>query len=394
MSHQPHFHSVHHVLNHHQGQYAHYVGPSTFSQTQSTSTSPSNSTSISNNNTNSNSTNPAPRVNSPISKTAPQSVLNNAQRSSSTSTFRVTMPSTPTTVAPQDTTTQRQYMSQYVPSYEYRHYQTLSATTSTAPESSVAPRATTLTPTPAPAPVAAPAPAPAPAPSTIFVLCPKLPPSFFASLSFRSSPWNQAALVSSRIRSMILVSSGIWNRSSGTTERKTHVGAVLITTMMAKFINLPVFQRLRSIKQLGTAYYVWAGASHNRFGHCIALQRSQPELRITDRDVQCVTLAGLCHDLGHGPWSHVWDGEFIPHALPNLKWTHEEASEMMLDFLIAQKKIVIPLKDVVFIKALIAGDHDRCKVERAFLFDIVVNKRNGLDVDKYDHDPFTSLTSL
>ncbi|KAE9391363.1 hypothetical protein BT96DRAFT_925343 [Gymnopus androsaceus JB14] len=29
--------------------------------------------------------------------------------------------------------------------------------------------------------------------------------------------------------------------------------------MMAKFIDLPVFQRLRSIKQLGTAYYVWAG---------------------------------------------------------------------------------------------------------------------------------------
>ncbi|KAE9388023.1 hypothetical protein BT96DRAFT_1004557 [Gymnopus androsaceus JB14] len=367
MSHQPHSHLVHHVLNHHQGQYAHYVGPSTSSQTQSTSTSPSNSTFISNNNnTNSNSTNPAPRVNSPISKTTPQSVLNNAQRSSFTSTFRVTMPSTPTTVAPP---TQRQYMSQYVPSYEYRHYQTPSATTSTAPASSVAPRATTSTPTPAPAPVAA----PAPAPSTIFVLCPKLPPSFFASLSFRSSPWNPAALVSSRIRSTILVSSSIWNRSSGTTEWKTHVGAVLITTMVAKFIDSPVFQRLRSIKQLGTTYYVWAGASHNRFGHCIALQRSQPELRITDRDVQCVTLVGLCHDLGHGPWSHVWDGVFIPHVLPNSKWTHEEGSEMMLDFLIAQKKIAIPPKDVVFIKALIAGDHDRCRTEKAFLFDIVAN---------------------
>ncbi|KAE9406824.1 hypothetical protein BT96DRAFT_987093 [Gymnopus androsaceus JB14] len=178
------------------------------------------------------------------------------------------------------------------------------------------------------------------------------------------------------------------------------IGAVLITTMMAKFIDSPVFQRLRSIKQLGTTYYVWAGASHNRFEHCIgtrllfiifALQRSQPELRITDRDVQCVTLAGLCHDLGHGPWSHVWDGVFIPHVLPNSKWTHEEGSEMMLDFLIAQKKIVIPPKDVVFIKALIAGDHDRCKTEKAFLFDIVANKRNGLDVDKLDYIQRDSL---
>ena len=45
------------------------------------------------------------------------------------------------------------------------------------------------------------------------------------------------------------------------------------------------------------------------------LQEEQPELNITRRDVKCVTIAGLCHDLGHGPWSHVWDAMFIPRAL-------------------------------------------------------------------------------
>ncbi|KAJ8517378.1 hypothetical protein ONZ45_g5413 [Pleurotus djamor] len=169
------------------------------------------------------------------------------------------------------------------------------------------------------------------------------------------------------------------------------------STRLWSFIDTPQFQRLRSIKQLGTSYYVWAGACHNRFEHCIgvshlarkmatSLQSKQPSLGITNRDIECVEIAGLCHDLGHGPWSHVWDSMFIPMALPGTSWTHEQGSEMMLDYLIDDNGIEISKDDRDFVKALIAGEPKKCRpTEKRFLFDIVSNKLNGLDVDKFDY---------
>ena len=43
-----------------------------------------------------------------------------------------------------------------------------------------------------------------------------------------------------------------------------------------------------------------------------SLHREQSELNITDSDILCIKLAALCHDLGHGPFSHLFDKLFIP----------------------------------------------------------------------------------
>ena len=51
------------------------------------------------------------------------------------------------------------------------------------------------------------------------------------------------------------------------------------------------------------------------------LRRCQPELGIDDCDVLCVKIAALCHDMGHGPFSHFFQELFIPEIYSGLKWT-------------------------------------------------------------------------
>nr|BAG65067.1 unnamed protein product [Homo sapiens] len=180
-------------------------------------------------------------------------------------------------------------------------------------------------------------------------------------------------------------------------------------------VDTPQFQRLRYIKQLGGGYYVFPGASHNRFEHSLgvgylagclvhALGEKQPELQISERDVLCVQIAGLCHDLGHGPFSHMFDGRFIPLARPEVKWTHEQGSVMMFEHLINSNGIkpvmeqygLIPEEDICFIKEQIVGPLESPVEDslwpykgrpenKSFLYEIVSNKRNGIDVDKWDY---------
>ncbi|KAI9278654.1 HD phosphohydrolase domain-containing protein [Phascolomyces articulosus] len=164
------------------------------------------------------------------------------------------------------------------------------------------------------------------------------------------------------------------------------------------FIDTVQFQRLRDLKQLGATYFVFPGGSNNRFEHSIGVsylagtlierfQKDQPELCITEDEIKCVKLAGLCHDLGHGPFSHVFDNQVMPKLRPGLSWSHEEASEMMLEYLIDDNNIDIERNEINLIKDLIAGTpRSRSQYdERCFLFDIVANKRNSVDVDKFDY---------
>ncbi|CAO3678225.1 unnamed protein product [Rhizopus stolonifer] len=175
-------------------------------------------------------------------------------------------------------------------------------------------------------------------------------------------------------------------------------GHIMLDDYIVEFIDTAQFQRLRELKQLGVLYYVFPGGSHNRFEHSIGVShlagtlverfsKEQPELQISGDEIKCVKIAGLCHDLGHGPFSHVFDNSFMPVARPGLNWSHEQGSEIMLEYLIDDNHIDIEKDEVNFIKDLIAGEpRTNSKYEdRQFLFDIVANKKNSVDVDKFDY---------
>lgn len=76
-----------------------------------------------------------------------------------------------------------------------------------------------------------------------------------------------------------------------------------------KLINLDVLQRLRGIKQLAMACFVYPGALHTRFDHTLGVAhvagQMADELGLDRQERALVRQAALLHDIGHGPFSHV-----------------------------------------------------------------------------------------
>jgi len=76
-------------------------------------------------------------------------------------------------------------------------------------------------------------------------------------------------------------------------------------------IDTKAVQRLRYLSQLVGAEYVYPGATHTRFAHSLGVMHLAgtyaQQLYDTPDKVRVLRLAGLLHDIGHGPFSHQFD---------------------------------------------------------------------------------------
>jgi uncharacterized protein len=111
-------------------------------------------------------------------------------------------------------------------------------------------------------------------------------------------------------------------------------GFINITSeLIYDLIEHPYYQRLRRIKQLGMAEYVYPGALHTRFHHALgamhlmqeALQTlSQKGHHISEDELESAQIAILLHDIGHGPFSHVLEHHILNHV------PHEQISFLLM----------------------------------------------------------------
>ncbi|KAL7451272.1 hypothetical protein ACHAWC_003095 [Mediolabrus comicus] len=168
-------------------------------------------------------------------------------------------------------------------------------------------------------------------------------------------------------------------------------GEVTIPPAVQVVLDSPAVQRLANLKQLGLAYNTYPSCSHSRKSHSLGVMEcasniitksiigKQQQLNVTEMDILCLRIAGLCHDLGHGPFSHTYEAflqasykqekehpelyaernekfkEEFGVDLPPLpeKYEHEKTSLMMVDDLLATNGLELdwnaldqPLKQV------------------------------------------------
>jgi uncharacterized protein len=155
-----------------------------------------------------------------------------------------------------------------------------------------------------------------------------------------------------------------------------------------QLIDSPIFQRLRRIRQLAGAHLVYPSAQHSRFEHSLgamhiaglAGETLLGKGYITHAEVvQDLRLAALLHDIGHGPFSHLFE-EVLEY---NCNTSHEELG----------KKIIIESEIADILGRYGSNAHQICRLSFGqskvnFMNEII---SGGLSADIMDYLPRDGL---
>ncbi|MDH3500885.1 MAG: HD domain-containing protein [Nitrosopumilus sp.] len=100
-----------------------------------------------------------------------------------------------------------------------------------------------------------------------------------------------------------------------------------------QLIDNPIFQRLRRIRQLSGAHLTYPAAQHTRFEHSLGVMHisGQAGYALNEKgilkhdDIEILRLAGLLHDIGHGPFSHLFE-----EIIQKKKMSHEDFGKAII----------------------------------------------------------------
>src|SRR6056297_3195616 len=109
-------------------------------------------------------------------------------------------------------------------------------------------------------------------------------------------------------------------------------GEITLSPLEVLCIDARPMQRLREVSQLGGAERVYPGATHTRFLHSLGVMHLSgmyaEHLSLTPKTTRLLRLAGLMHDIGHGPYSHQFDD--VAYKKAGLKNGHDDQRKRLL----------------------------------------------------------------
>ena len=160
-------------------------------------------------------------------------------------------------------------------------------------------------------------------------------------------------------------------------------GYIYITEAEKKLIDSYPVQRLRRLRQLAGSEFVYSGANHTRFEHCLGVMHLAGKVAenqnlaplMSEEEIQTVRMACLLHDVGHGPFSHVFEHLLVKF----LGKTHED----MTRWIIEESEVKDIINDTGYnsddVAKLAVGELRKPK--KAFLDQII---QSAVDIDKLD----------